>query len=98
MTHKLVRDNILDIISLKNPYVKFHIAGQEEFTRKLDEKLLEEVKEYLASGELEEIADILEVIDAILAAKNIQRSTVEKLKRNKAEKKGKFLKKIILEE
>ena len=54
--------------------------------------------ELLRDESAEEIADILEVIDAICVAKGFEKSAIEKIKEEKLNKKGGFEKKIILEE
>ncbi len=69
--NKLVRDKIPDIIMSKGEKAITHIANNEEFSKKLNDKLLEEVNEYLKNPSTEELADILEVIRAICDNKNI---------------------------
>jgi len=94
--NKLVRDNILEIIRQGGVEPVFHIAGDEEYYQKLKEKLQEEVKEFLADESADELADILEVIDAISEYKKFD--DIEKIQNSKAEKRGKFNERIILEE
>jgi predicted house-cleaning noncanonical NTP pyrophosphatase (MazG superfamily) len=62
------------------------------------EKLQEEVLEFLQAESMEELADILEVIDAICEHKNFNKTELEKIKGVKFQEKGGFKKKIILEE
>lgn len=64
----------------------------------LNKKLQEEVKEYLDNNNVEELADIVEVIYGILGTMNISVQEFEKLRLNKKEEKGAFEKKIYLEE
>ncbi len=47
---------------------------------------------------IEEMADILEVIDAILDYKKFDKQELQKVKEKKADERGKFKDKIILEE
>ena len=65
--NKLVRDKIPLIIQQegKEPVTK-QIADDEEFLKLLVEKLLEETKEFQTTYNHEELADIFEVLDAIL--------------------------------
>ena len=70
-----------------------HVASDSEYLLKLKEKLTEEVKEYLGSGQEEELADILEVIYALSTP-----AKLEMLRKKKAEEKGAFKDKIILDE
>lgn len=96
--NKLVRDNIPEIIRKKGEKAVIHIAGDEEYWQKLKEKLDEEVKEFTKDETIEEIADILEVIDAICEYKKFDAKEAQAVKDKKAKERGKFKKKIILEE
>ena len=96
--NKLIRDKIPEIIKEKGQTAITHIASDEEYWAKLKEKLSEEIQEFLKDENPEEIADVLEVIYAILNFKNISREEIEKIRQEKAEKRGGFKDKIILEE
>ncbi|MBU2561784.1 MAG: nucleoside triphosphate pyrophosphohydrolase [Nanoarchaeota archaeon] len=96
--NKLVRDRIPEIIREDNHVPVTHIAGDEEYWQKLKEKLEEEVKEFQDSEEVKELADILEVINAICNHKGIDKDMLEQLRKERAEKRGAFKRKIILEE
>ena len=95
---KLVRDRIPEIIAQKGQEAKTHIAGDREYREKLMEKLQEEVGEFLKSGEREEIADILEVIDAICEDQGFSMDRIKEVKQKKFKERGGFKEKIILEE
>lgn len=65
------------------------------------EKLEEEVHEFLSSDDehkIEEIADILEVLYAYCTVKGISREEIERIRKKKAEERGGFQQRIILEE
>jgi len=96
--NKLVRDKIPEYIVQNNGKPITHIADEAEYWQKLKEKLQEEVAEFIESESPEEIADILEVIEAICEYKNIDAIVLEQTKSEKAEKRGKFRDRIILEE
>ena len=96
--NKLVRDKIVEIIEGKGERAVFHIADETEYWGKLQEKLKEEVDEFIKEPSVGEIADILEVIDAICEFKNFDKLELESVKNKKAEDKGKFKKRIILDE
>ena len=67
-------------------------------TIKTNKKLQEEVKEYLEDNNVEELADIVEVVYGILNSMNVTIDEFEKVRKNKKEKNGGFEKKIYLEE
>lgn len=93
---KLVRDKIPKIINESGKECIIEIMDDEEYEGELNKKLVEEVKEYIESENIEEIADILEVIYSILEFKNISIEEVEKIRLEKREKRGGFERKIKL--
>ena len=95
--NKLVRDRIPEIIELKGDKAFFSILAEEDYLYALNNKLREEMDEYLESGEAEELADILEVLEAICGAIGIEPSQILKLKEEKAKERGSFKKRIFLE-
>lgn len=96
--NKLVRDKIPEIIKNRSDTPITHIAGEEEYWQKLKEKLLEEVNEFIEAENEEELADIYEVIEAIIESKNFSQENILQIQKDKAEKRGKFKKRIILDE
>mgnify|MGYP000960440686 CR=1 FL=1 len=95
--YKLVRDNIPDIIKQNNEEPITRILDDKEYLDQLNIKLTEEVKEYLDSGEIEELADIMEVILAIAKSKDVSYEQLEAIRKEKVLKRGAFDKKIFLE-
>ena len=95
--NKLVRDNIPEIMIQNGAKPVTRILTDEEYLIELNKKLLEEVKEYLESENIEEIADIEEVLLAILNVKGITRDNLEEIRKTKTLKRGAFNKKIFLE-
>lgn len=95
--NKLVRDNIPEIMIENGAKPITRILNDEEYLLELNKKLLEETNEYLVDGNIEELADIAEVLLAILKAKNISLEDLEKLRVHKANKRGSFEKRIFLE-
>ena len=96
--NKLVRDRIPEILKQKGITPVTRIASDEEYWEKLKEKLIEEVNEFKEKETEEELADILEVINAIADFKKIEKEKLETLRKNKAEKRGAFKDKVILNE
>ena len=94
--NKLVRDRIPEIIRESGKIPTLRVLSDSEYNEQLDRKLLEEVNEYLESGELEELADITEVIRAILAQKGVAADDFEKACIKKREKRGAFEKRLLL--
>lgn len=74
------------------------ILSDEEYLRRVDEKLSEELAEYYADGSVEELADLLEALYAAARARGYSLAQLETVRREKAEKRGGFEKKILLRE
>jgi predicted house-cleaning noncanonical NTP pyrophosphatase (MazG superfamily) len=94
---KLVRDKIPGIIKKANSIPIIHKANKKEFEQKLIEKLTEEIKEFKKSGNVEELADLLEIIYAICDLKGEDKRKIESIREKKAKERGAFKKQIILE-
>lgn len=94
--NKLVRDNIPDICERNGQVPNISILDEEAYGVELKKKLVEEVNEFLESGETEELADIAEVIDALSVLGGASFEKVIELKNKKAKANGKFEKKIFL--
>lgn len=92
--NKLVRDRIPEMLDGKNiPYEK-RIASPEEYKIELIKKLAEEAREFESDGSVEELADVLEVIEAL--KKLPEYANVEEVKQKKKEERGGFEERIIL--
>lgn len=96
--NKLVRDKIPEILEEKKVRFKTHIATKKEYPDKLYEKLIEELEEFKANPNMEEFADMLEVIDFIGKYHNFNLADIKNVKKIKKEKKGGFNERIILDE
>lgn len=95
--NKLVRDNVLNAIRNQGNTAIYHIATDNEYFDYLKKKLIEEVNEYLNDLNIEEFADVVEVMRTIANLKNIDHSILEEVIEKKNKKAGKFNNKIILE-
>ena len=96
--HKLVRDRIPEIIEQSGKTCICSVLTDEEYLKLLDEKLDEELAEYQESKSMEELADLLEVMRAVALARGSSLEEVEEIRRLKADRRGGFEKKILLEE
>lgn len=95
--NKLVRDKIPEIIENNGEICSIRIMDEKEYLESLNTKLQEELSEYLESGEVEELADLEEVLRAILDAKQVAYDDFETIRKSKVIKRGAFKKKLFLE-
>jgi predicted house-cleaning noncanonical NTP pyrophosphatase (MazG superfamily) len=70
----------------------------ESYQQELKRKLQEEVTEFNESDEVEELADILEVVYALARDKGVNQYQLEGMRQQKRENKGGFDQRIFLEE
>lgn len=96
--HKLVRDKIPEIIELSGKTCVTEILSDEDYLRMVDAKLDEEMAEYHKDQNIEELADLMEVIYAAAIARGYTLEQFEQVRADKAEKCGAFEKKILLKE
>ena len=96
--NKLVRDKIPDIIKADGGECKFHVAKKDEYTRVLNDKLREEVNEFAQNPCAEEIADILEVVEAVARMHHIHIDEIKTAKKKKREERGGFHLMFVLDE
>lgn len=96
--NKLVRDRIPEIIESSGRKCVCEILSQELYIAMLDAKLNEELAEYQQSKSLEELADLLEVIDAVVKARGYTWEQLNAIRKKKKEERGGFEKRILLKE
>lgn len=94
--NKLVRDKIPQIIAANGNTCTTQVLSHEEYLCKLDEKLTEELQEYQQSKSLEELADLLEVMEATVLARGYRWQELIEVRDRKREKRGGFSQKILL--
>lgn len=98
--NKLVRDRIPEIIEKARKAFTTRILNDKEYEIELKKKMYEELNEYEEANNdddaLEELADLLELINAatILHGSNLEQ--LEEIRKKKAEKRGGFEEKIFL--
>ena len=96
--HKLVRDRIPEIIEASGKSCVTEILSDADYLELLDAKLDEELAEYHKDQNVEELADLLEVIYAAAKARGYTLEQLEVVRAEKASKLGAFEKKILLKE
>ena len=94
--NKLVRDKIPDIIRAAGETPNIRILEREEYLAHLEEKLDEEVGEYHRDQNLEELADILEVVFALAQAMGCTKEKLMEVYRKKHDARGGFEQRIFL--
>ena len=95
--NKLVRDKIPQMIENENRHPVTRILETEEYKQELNKKLQEEVAEYIEDNNVEELADIVEVVYGILDSMNVSIEEFEKVRNAKVQKRGAFKERIYLE-
>ena len=95
---KLVRDRIPEIIECSGRTCVTEILSDEDYLKMLDAKLDEELAEYHADQNIEELADLMEVIRACAVARGYSVEELEQVRAEKAAKRGGFERKILLKE
>ena len=96
--NKLVRDRIPEIIESSGKRCVTEILSDEDYLRMLDAKLDEELTEYHKDQNIEELADLLEVLRATAIARGYSLEDLERVRKDKADKRGGFEKRILLKE
>lgn len=101
---KLVRDNIPKIIRANGEFPHVRVMETDEYRRELLYKLIEEAEEVRQAGYdasdpefTAEIADVLEVIDAILVEFNIDNDRLEMARTERRNERGGLNERIFLE-
>jgi len=88
--NKAIRDKIPEIIADSGKKYNLKQLDDEPFLAELEKKLIEEVNEYAESKDVEELADLVEVIYRISELKGVNSDELDKIRKDKAEKRGKF--------
>jgi predicted house-cleaning noncanonical NTP pyrophosphatase (MazG superfamily) len=98
--NKLVRDLIPEVIKGNGKQFSIRILENEEYIKELKNKIFEELNEYINAENdkeaIEELADLLEIIHALTACHGANIKIVEKVRQEKAKKRGGFKEKIFL--
>ena len=95
--NKLVRDRIPEIIAANGKPAQIRVLSEEEYVSALEKKLIEEVGEYLEGKELSELADVLEVVQALAENAGVSFDELLAMKEEKQRTNGAFHKRLFLE-
>lgn len=96
--NKLVRDAIPDVISQTGKEFRTSTVTGETLLTELKKKLLEEAEEFVqSSNDPAELADVLEVMEALAAAMELDWETLRQIQADKRVQRGGFQKGIFLE-
>ena len=98
--NKLVRDRIPEIIRNDGKECTTKILDDKSYVEELRKKVYEELEEYETAESdeeaIEELADILELLNALAKTHDSSLNEVEKIRKEKAEKRGGFNDKVFL--
>ncbi len=96
--YKLVRNRIPEIIEKSGNICITEVLSDEEYLRMLDAKLDEELAEYHKDQNIEELADLLEVLRSCAIARGYTLDHLERVRAEKSAKRGGFEQRILLKE
>ncbi len=96
--NKLVRDKIPEIIESDGKTCKTELLSDSEYLKMIDAKLDEELAEYHKDQNIEELADLLEVIYVAALARGYSIKDLEMVREKKVQERGGFEKRILLRE
>ena len=94
---KIVRDNIPEIMRRAGQQPSVRMLDARGAAEKLEDKLNEELSEYLADHSLEELADLLEVMHGLLYHRGVEWEELEKIRLKKRAERGGFEAGVYLE-
>ena len=94
--NKLVRDKIPEIIAQQGESANIRVLSDKEYTAALEQKLDEETREFHKEKNLEELADILEVVYALADDLGCTKEDLLQVYNQKHEKRGGFQSRIFL--
>ena len=95
--NKLIRDKIPEIIEASGKTCEIEILSDEKYLQMLDKKLDEVLAEYHQEQNIEELADLLEVLYATAKARGYSIEKLENVRVEKQKTRGGFDKKILLQ-
>jgi len=98
---KMVRDKMPDKLRALGIAPSIRLLSREEYLEHLNKKLMEEAEEVITADsnekKAEELGDLLEVMCAVATSIGITIEDVERLRREKAERRGGYTKGLFCE-
>ena len=97
--NKLVRDRIPEIIHADGLSLETRVLPEQEYNRALLAKLVEEANEAAVASSADlpkELADVYEVLDAILSTVGLDPGTVRELQNQRRLERGGFQERLLL--
>ena len=94
--NKVIRDKIPEIIAESGKKYNLKQIDDASFLAEIEKKLIEEVDEYAESKDVEELADLLEVIYRISELRGVNSDELDEIRKDKAEKRGRFANNLFL--
>ena len=94
--NKLVRDRIPELMEARGKSCTTEVLPPEEYLTMLEAKLDEELAAYHKTHSLEELADLLEVMGAVVKASGSTWDELTKIRKERVEKYGDFSGKTLL--
>ena len=96
--NKLVRDRIPEMIEKSGKTCITEVLTNDAYIRALDTKLSEELAEYQQCKDLEELADLLEVMGAVVKARGYTWDDLTRVRKEKRAQRGAFDRRIFQKE
>jgi predicted house-cleaning noncanonical NTP pyrophosphatase (MazG superfamily) len=93
---KLVRDRIPEFIAAEGTVAITRVLEVGEFARQLRAKLDEELAEFDASGAVEELVDLQEIVYALAALQGVTNAELDALRQMKRTERGGFERRLLL--
>jgi predicted house-cleaning noncanonical NTP pyrophosphatase (MazG superfamily) len=93
-----VRDRIPEVLEKKGIKAVTRTLEDGEYFESLTNKLREEVEEFVKESNEEELADIFEVLGAIIDEKGFTKEAIEEIRLKKLADRGGFKNKVFLEQ
>lgn len=97
--NKLIRDRIPEIMDAEGIEYETEVLNEREYVAALRAKVLEEAREVCEAPQEElakEIGDLLEVLEALRVACNLDQGMVERIRRERRRDRGGFEKRLRL--